>query len=57
VLQKKLIELLVKKFGFKVDMQGIEREAKNIEETFKKLAKQFEEVEEKMPADGPSYVR
>ena len=54
---KKLIELLVKKFGFRVDMQSIEREAKNIEETFQKLARQFEEVEEKMPADGPSYVR
>jgi len=54
---KKLIELLVKKFGFKVDMQSIEREAKNIEEAFKKLASQFEEAEEKMPADGPSYVR
>ncbi len=54
---KKLIELLVKRFGFEVDMKGIEREAKNIEEAFKKLARQFEEVEEKMPADGPSYVR
>ncbi len=54
---KKLIELLVKKFGFKVNMQGIEREAKNIEAAFEKLARQFEEVEEKMPADGPSYVR
>ncbi len=54
---KKLIELLVKKFGFRVDMQSIEREAKNIEETFQKLARQFEDVEEKMPADGPSYVR
>lgn len=54
---KKLIELLAKKFGFKVDMQSIEREAKNIEAAFEKLAKQFEEVEEKMPPEGPSYVR
>ncbi len=54
---KKLIELLVKKFGFKVDMQAIEREAKNIEEAFQKLAEQFEEVEEKLPPEGPSYVR
>ena len=54
---KKLIELLVKKFGFRVDMQGIEREAKNIEQAFEKLARQFEEIEEKMPPDGPSYVR
>jgi uncharacterized protein (TIGR00162 family) len=54
---KKLIELLVKKFDFKVNMQDIEREAKNIEAAFEKLTRQFEEVEEKMPADGPSYVR
>ena len=54
---KKLIELLVKKFGFKFDMKSIEMEAKNIEEAFKKLAQQFEEVEEKMPTNGPSYVR
>jgi len=54
---KALIELLVKKFGFQVDMESIERDAKNIEETFKKLASKFEEVEDKMPTDGPSYVR
>jgi len=54
---KKLIELLVKKFEFKVDMQSIEKESKNIEDAFKKLSQQFEEVEEKMPSDGPSYVR
>ncbi|MBN2067613.1 MAG: PAC2 family protein [Candidatus Diapherotrites archaeon] len=54
---KKLIELIVKAFGFKVEMKGIEREAKNIEKAFEKLAKQFEEAEEKPPKDGPSYVR
>ena len=54
---KKLIELLVKKFGFKVDMKSIEMEAKNIEDAFKKLTQQFEDIEEKMPSDGPSYVR
>lgn len=54
---KMLIELLVKKFGFKVEMKSIEREAKNIEEAFKKLAEQFEEAEENMPPEGPSYVR
>ncbi len=54
---KKLIELLVKAFGFKVEMKKIEREAKNIEEAFQKLAKQFEEAEEKPPAEGPSYIR
>lgn len=54
---KKLIELLVKKFGFKVDMKSIEMEAKNIEEAFNKLTQQFEGLEEKMPKGGPSYVR
>jgi len=54
---KKLLELLIKKFGFKVDMKGIEQEAKNIEAAFERLAAQFEEVEEKMPPEGPSYVR
>ncbi|MCX6798718.1 MAG: PAC2 family protein, partial [Candidatus Diapherotrites archaeon] len=55
---KQLIELLVRKFGFKVDMHGIEKEAKAIEEAFEKLAKQFEEQEEEKPCtEGPSYVR
>ncbi len=54
---KKLIELLVKKFGFKVDMKSIEKDSKNIEEAFKKLTEQFEGMEEKMPTNGPSYVR
>jgi len=54
---KTLIEMLVKKFGFKVDMKGIEREAKSIEDAFRKLAAQLEEPEEKMPPQGPSYVR
>jgi len=54
---KKLIELIVKKFNFKVNMKSIEKESKNIEDAFKKLTKQFEEVEEKMPVGGPSYVR
>jgi uncharacterized protein (TIGR00162 family) len=54
---KKLLELLVKKYGFKVNMEDIEKEAKNIEQAFKQLAKQFEEVEEKMPEEGPSYIR
>lgn len=54
---KKIIELIVKKYGFKVGMQSIEKEAKSIEQAFKQLAKQFEEVEEKMPEESPSYIR
>jgi uncharacterized protein (TIGR00162 family) len=54
---KKLLEVIVKKYGFKLNMEDIEKEAKNIEQAFKQLAKQFEEVEEKMPDEGPSYIR
>ncbi|MAG22197.1 MAG: hypothetical protein CL943_02745 [Candidatus Diapherotrites archaeon] len=54
---KKLIELLVKKFGFKVDMKSIEKESKKIEDAFKKLAEQFDQAEEEESVQGPSYVR
>ena len=56
---KKLIELLVKRFGFKVDLDQIAQEAKNIESAFAQLSKQFEEVqeEEAAPKTGLSYVR
>lgn len=54
---KKLIELLVKRFGFSIDMKGIEKESKNIEEAFKKLAQQFEQPAEEEKKEGPSYVR
>lgn len=56
---KKLIELLVKKYGFKVDMKGIKKEAKHIEEAFSQLSKQLEErrEDEHPPKTGLSYVR
>lgn len=54
---KKLIEFLVKLFGFTVKMEEIEKESKNIERAFTQLAKQFEQEEEKPPSSGLSYVR
>lgn len=54
---KKIIELLLKKYGFKIDMSKIEKEAKEIELSFNQLAKQFEGQEEAPPQGGLSYVR
>jgi len=56
---KKIIELLIKRFGFKVNLDQIAQESKNIENAFKQLSKQFEEVqeEETIPKSGLSYVR
>ena len=52
---KKLVEILVKRFGFRVDMERMDNEAKEIEKAFADLSKQFEEHDE-----GPAnltYVR
>jgi len=54
---KEMLSLLIKKFGFKIDMSSIEKEAKEIEKAFKELSKQFEEEPEEMPKTGLSYVR
>ena len=54
---KNVLELLIKKYGFKVDMSRIEKEAKEIESAFTQLAKQFEDQEEKPAEHGLSYVR
>ncbi len=53
---KKLLEMLIKRFGFKLDMSRIEKEAQEIEKAFKELEKQFQEPEE-APPSGLSYVR
>ena len=53
---KKVIELLVKRFGFKVDMSKIEKEASEIENAFTQMVKQLEENDYK-PEGGLSYVR
>jgi len=55
---KKLIEMLVKHFGFVVNMKGIEAESKRIEAAFKQLTEQLEQPEEEEQSKhGPSYVR
>ncbi len=55
---KKVVELLAKRFGFKVNMKDLEEESKKIEAAFKQLAEQFEEPEEEEDLKhGPSYVR
>lgn len=54
---KKLVELIAKRFGFKVNMKDLEEESKKIEAAFKQLAEQFEQPEEEESKHGPSYVR
>ncbi len=56
---KKVIELLIKKFGFKVNLDQIAQEARNIEAAFAQLSKQLEEAQEEdeMPQAGLPYVR
>lgn len=52
---KKIIEVLMKRYGFKVDLASMDKEAKEIEKAFAELNKQFDE-----PEDTPahlSYVR
>ncbi len=57
---KRVLELLIKKFGFELDMNAIAEEAKNIEETFRQIAMELasqakQEREEDL--QRPSYVR
>ncbi|MDO8625119.1 MAG: PAC2 family protein, partial [Candidatus Diapherotrites archaeon] len=59
---KVVLELLVKKFGFLVKMQAIEKESKNIEKAFNQLtqeleAQQKEAQDDDHPQGGLSYVR
>jgi len=52
---KKVIELLIKEYGFSVNMDRMEKDSKEIEKAFSDLAKQFEDAEEK--PTGLTYVR
>lgn len=55
---KKIIELLSSKFGFKIKMDQIEKESKEIEKAFQQLNKQLEaEQQEDIPEKGLPYVR
>ncbi|HIH10441.1 MAG TPA: hypothetical protein HA254_07295 [Candidatus Diapherotrites archaeon] len=52
---QKVVELLIKRFGFKIDMTKMEQEAKEIEKAFADLSKQFEDPDDK--PSNLSYVR
>ncbi|MFH1240310.1 MAG: PAC2 family protein [Candidatus Diapherotrites archaeon] len=54
---KKVLELLVKMHGFKIDMKNIEKEAKQIEKTFTQLSKQLEELRVEENDKDLTYVR
>ena len=54
---KRVIEVLSKRFGFKVNMKTIEKETKAIEKAFNELNQQLEAVETEKPDSGLTYVR
>lgn len=60
---KKVLEMLSKRFNWKINMKAIEEESKNIELAFSQLSKQLEEQQEaqggsdKPGPGGLSYVR
>ncbi len=54
---EKVLKILVEKFGFKIKMAHIKKEARNIERAFEQLSKQFEEKREEFESEKPSYVR
>jgi hypothetical protein len=55
---KKVIEVIAKKYGFKINMKSIEKETKEIEKQFNELNKQLDAIEdETTPKDGLNYVR
>ncbi len=54
---KAIIEVLKKRFGFKLKMASIEKDAKEIEKAFKDLNQQLEALEEETPVGKLPYVR
>ncbi len=54
---KSVVELLCKRFGFKVNMKLLEKDSKQIEKAFKDLTQQLEAPEEQKPDNGLTYVR
>ncbi len=58
---KRVLEMLTKKFGWKVNLDQITAEAKNIQDAFKQLNQQMQdpegEGEETAPENGLSYVQ
>jgi uncharacterized protein (TIGR00162 family) len=54
---KRVLEVLSKRFKFKINMKKIEKEAKDIEKAFNELTKQLEATSEEKPAENLPYVR
>lgn len=54
---KKIIETIAELYGFKLDMKGIKKESKNIEDAFKQLSKQMPHKEEEEHHEDLTYVR
>jgi uncharacterized protein len=54
---KKMLDLLSKRFNFKINMKSIEKDSKDIEKAFKELTAQLEAVEEEEPRANLPYVR
>ena len=54
---KTVLELLVKRFGFKLKMKDIEKDAKEIEKAFSELTKQLTDQPEVDPIEKLTYVR
>ncbi len=54
---KSLLELLIKKFKFKIKLTSLEKEVKEIEEAFTQLSNQLKQQIKEQENDIPSYVR
>lgn len=54
---KRVIEVLSKKYKFKINMKLIDKETKEIENKFNELNKQLEAIEDEAPSEGLNYVR
>lgn len=54
---KKVLELLVNMYSFKINMKDIEKESKHIEKTFTQLSKQLEELKADETNKDLTYVR
>jgi hypothetical protein len=56
---KKILELLIKRYGFELDMSAIAKEARNINRAFKQIINELaaKSAEMAVPEESPSYVR
>ncbi|MCD6247254.1 MAG: PAC2 family protein [Candidatus Diapherotrites archaeon] len=56
---KRLLEILVKRYGFKINMQAIAKEARNIDRAFKQIVAELSARREEIPQleESPTYVR